>query len=737
MHDLVEKAVAGADVASLVREVFTGPLAALGFEPREGQIRLSETVGRSIDAGGWALAEAPCGSGKGAAYLVPGILGVLQARARWEEVKRQAKAAGQDPPPPPQMVITTANISLQRQLIHKDIPAICRALGVDDVVDAVLLKGRNNYLCRDQLETQAQVHMQADAQRSEVERLLAWSQQTKTGDREDLPFQVSGKAWSACSVMARDCAGKDCRFYPVSTEHRCFAEIARDGYKRAHILVCNHHLLTVLPKPFPNVVLLAVDEAHELEEAIRSTQGMEIRETHAAHHGKRIGKYVNRLAEVCQKRVEELHAEMVAAWQRGADRNTTEIELSPGWMEGSREIDREYLAPLLQASLAIAQEVEGMRARGEREEAGRAYRYAKQLAAFYGKCVSILECEPFEDLQGADLDAPWAFWLEKDHRGRVKACAAPADVAGSVWWLQRCYPRAVLTSATLATAGSFGPMRLSYGLEEPGRPAAEDADGYQLSGPGPREELVLPSPYPLEQMGVCVVPDGPSPKEREWRAWAAEQAVAAIAQAQGRTLVLCTSNASVRAITERARTELPHLPIRAQGEAGRSELQEWFAAEDAHTLVASRSFFQGIDVQGEALSCVVIDRLPFAVPDHPLERAVCKLLMDRAGKGSGFTLRSLPEACKALAQASGRLIRSQTDRGALVILDGRLRWRNHTGRTLRKAIPPFPLSREIEDVGRMLRGENLGRTVRRAVPVTGRSLRRGGRRKIRSRTRDE
>jgi ATP-dependent DNA helicase DinG len=226
-------------------------------------------------------------------------------------------------------------------------------------------------------------------------------------------------------------------------------------------------------------------------------------------------------------------------------------------------------------------------------------------------------------------------------------------------------------------------------------------------------------------MGVLVVPAGPQPKEAGWLDWASERAAEAVLAADGRTLVLCSSIASMRRLGEAVRRVWPN--TRIQGEAGRSELRTWFRDDVSGVLVASRSFFQGLDIAGEACSCVVIDRAPFSVPDDPLEKAVCDLLIQRNPGGDAFSLRSLPQACMVLAQAAGRLIRSRSDRGAVVVLDNRVLWNNPMGRSLKASLPPFPVSAEVEDVRRVLSGEAMAGAVVRGGGITAaRKARRAG-----------
>jgi Rad3-related DNA helicase len=229
--------------------------------------------------------------------------------------------------------------------------------------------------------------------------------------------------------------------------------------------------------------------------------------------------------------------------------------------------------------------------------------------------------------------------------------------------------------------------------------------------PAPSYERRLPSPYPLAQMGVLVVPDGPPPNDARWAEWSTRQVVQAVRQSGGGALVLSTSNAAMKRYADALRAEERWTVIR-QGEQGRAKTIAAFKEDEDSVLVGTRSFFQGLDVQGRSCRLVVIDRIPFASPEDPLENAIGRLLVERAvatdpqaQAANAWMLRNVPEASMVLVQGIGRLIRSQSDRGAVVLLDNRILYSGPGWRILRAAMPPFPLSRRIADVGRVLSGE--------------------------------
>lgn len=692
--ELLEECRTGSmTVEELTDAVFSedGPLVAAGFELRDGQRRLALMVARLIDSGGWSAAEAPTGSGKGLAYLIPGILGRVRFRQRDEVAYATAVARykrGELVKEPKerhrQLVVTTANIALQDQLVKKDVPGVSKALGFD--VSCALLKSRSNYICLSRLED---LELIKDP---DVERLAKWARKDGcSGDREDIPFDP-GAAWYRLSVDSGNCHKKACPHVG-----KCFSEQARLRAMASDVLVTNHYFVAARPIAFDSV-LIAVDEAHKLEDAVRGVRSGEVRGGQARHHSGNVAKAIRNatLAETMVGRpisnlCDELGAYHSAQGGKGS------VPLYPGWTNLTAED-----FGTVRAAAGRLKEASGDATDPEVVE--RLKLQSLSLLALYDRCLALVSATPTEAMK-MTADGPWAFWVETDKRGNPVGKAAPADVSGPVSELQKLYPSAALVSATLAVDGKMDSMSLSLGLGQIADPLVE--------------ALVLPSPFPLEEMGAVIVPDGPSPKERGWHTWAEEIVANVVWESKGRALVLCTSLYQMRRYGERLKHSCSY-PVRVQGEAGRSELRKWFMETTHGVLVGSRSFYEGLDVVGESLSCVVIDRVPFQVPGDPLEDAVCELLVERAGGGSSFFIRSLPLAATALKQAVGRLIRSRADRGAVVCLDTRILGGSEMGRVLRSSLPPFPISRSVSDVGRAIRGEPLESTFEIAKPAKAR-----------------
>lgn len=701
-----------------------GPLVAQGFEVRESQRSLALAVARAIDAESgpaWVLGEAPCGTGKGIAYLVPGIIAALRQERLWLNGERPEGQAGFR-----KLVVSTANIALQSQLVNKDVPGVAAILGVE--VRCALYKGRNNFLCKERLQEQAGGLITDQG----VRRLVDWARRPDcSGDREDLQWDP-GAAWARVSVGSDECHGRKCRYYRADDpQHLCFAERSRAGMSRAHVVIVNHYLLTLSPKPIPSV-FLAVDEGHELEDCMRKAASSSIGQRSAAWIAARVQTLLgpDRARDV-QAPLEDLFQ---ALGDYMDDREAAYTEpLHEGWSAGTFDPD------LLLSIRKVADDVARLsRQATDENEGGKLDKLADTIDQLYLKAATIAMGKPSGEMSNGD-PAAWAVWGEirqdRDQRGNktrtLTGHMAPADVSARFQALQRAYPKAVLTSATLAVDGGFTYVCNMLGMGSLGQPpefadvVIQMADNpaetktvrRQIKAAGPVEELILPSPYNLSKMGALIVPsDVMNPKDGRWAAWAAEKVVEVVGLAQGRTLVLASSTRQMQAYGSKLEQSSPY-PVRVQGSAGRTELIRWFTETTNGVLVATRSFFQGLDVKGESLSCVVIDRVPFDPPGDPLEEAVGELVASRVG-GNPFSVRSLPRTCMVLAQAAGRLIRAQADRGVVVCLDAKV-VTGGMASVLRRSFTGLPLSRDMGDVTRVIAGAGVA-----AAPLRAGSIRR-------------
>lgn len=713
-----------------------GPIRSQGFEVRPAQRELALAAARRIDTrSGWAIGEAPCGTGKGMAYLIPGIIAAVRAEIAWGAGERPEGEGSFR-----KLVVSTANIALQGQLVNKDIPAVAKLLGVE--VRASLWKGRNNYLCLERVEEAA---MSLGFGDRSVHRLVDWTKEPGcSGDKEDLTWDP-GFAWSKLSVGSDECHGKKCPHYRPGQGQGapalCFAERARVGVMRAHVVIVNHHLLAV-QRPIP-AVLLAVDEAHELESCMRSAVSGSVTERGASSLASRVEKVLG--PEEAQKVREPLeHLFLTIGAFLDAANARYSHPIPKDWHRGT--FATESLEGLRTVAKALGK---AARQATDENEAGKIEILADKVENLYVRAWTLAAGEAHPSL-GGSAESPWAVWAdvkneENQKTGRrerkITGQMAPADVSHFTMAMQRAYPAALLTSATLVVDRKFDYARDTLGLGKLGAPAefaevevpdplggegATRKERRQVAAAGPVEELALPSPYPLETMGVLVVPaDCPNPKAPGWEEYAIRAVREIVRLAQGRTLVLASSWKMMEkygaALT--CSSDQPY-PVRVQGQSGRNELIRWFKEETHGVLVGTRSFFQGLDVQGESCSCVVIDRVPFDPPGDPLEEAVGAMMEARLKRpGAAFYLRSLPKTCMVLAQGAGRLIRSQTDRGVVVCLDSKVTTGGMAD-TLRASFPPFPISRSLADVANLLEGRPLeGRPV---APVASTRITRRG-----------
>jgi ATP-dependent DNA helicase DinG len=710
--ELLDLINAGAPVSEMVERVFArgGPLELAGLGYRPQQHDLARAIARRIDAGdGWSMAEAPCGTGKSAAYLIPGILATLRARAAWTPDPLARRVV------PPRMVASTANIALQSQIVEKDVPMVAALLGIR--VRVGLLKGRSNYTCVARLNEALTVRF-ASANIAEIDRLAEYLAVTPgaVGDKDSLPFAMSGGAWARVSTDSEGCAGIGCvHFGPAEGHPPCYAEEAKKSAIGAEVLVVNHHLLAIAGASLGPGTLLAVDEAHALEDALRGAQTREIRKGQA-HHVARLCRpiYGGQALQVVGEPIARL-VEAAATWLRTTGSGQGRRPLPKGWASASG-ITEATFSPLLQAKVALDMLAKGQDGTDEGvRAAARAEKAAEAIASVHERCVALATGEP-SIAEQEQAPGPWAMWAESDGDGATLGYC-PADVSRSVLRLQRTFRAGALVSATL----DFDAATIALGMiNDPPAPGAPDPR--PTATVKPVETLAVASPFPLAALGVLVVPRGPGPKAPEWSDWAADQTVDAVRLAGGGALVLCSSRRQMDEMVGALRGARLPWTILAQGEAGRGDLRDRFKADRDSILVGTKSFFEGLDVQGDACRLVVIDKLPFDPPGDPVEDAVGALASERANGASPFMVRALPRACALLAQAAGRLIRSATDRGALVVLDQRVLQNSSIGAAARRALPPFPVSRDLADVGRHLAGQRLTLApLQRPVVVNGRA----------------
>jgi len=622
----------------------------LGGSERSGQIEMAAAVARAFDTGEHLAVQAGTGTGKSLAYLVPAI----------------ARAVDTDEP----VVVSTATIALQRQLVDRDLPRLADSLAdtLPRAPQFALLKGRGNYLCLNKIHNGSVTEpddrpqeelfepMAATALGRDVQRLIAWSSTTDTGDRDELTPGVPERSWSQVSVSARECIGvARC---PFGTD--CFAEKARDKAGHADVVVTNHALLAIDAMTdaavLPEHELLVVDEAHELVDRVTGVATAELSATSLGIAHRRVSRLIN--PELAQ-RLEAATATLSSAIH----------DATPGRIDVLDDEMTTYLTALRDAASkarsAIDTAPSDPKAASARAEAVTA------LSDISDTATRILS-----SFVPAISDRTDVVWLDhEDNRGSIRAVVrvAPLSVAGLLRGRLFEHTTAVLTSATLTIGGTFEAMASAWGL------AGEDDVKWR--------GLDVGSPFEHAKSGILYVAAHLPPPGRDGTGSAEQldEIAALITAAGGRTLGLFSSMRAAKAAAEIMRERLD-TPVLCQGEDTTSALVQRFADDAETSLFGTLSLWQGVDVPGPSLSLVLIDRIPFPRPDDPLLTARQRAVAARGG--NGFMTVAASHAALLLAQGAGRLLRRVDDRGVVAVLDSRMATARYGG-YLRASLPPF------------------------------------------------
>jgi len=651
-----------------VLELLDAAVTAVGGTRRDGQDAMAQAVRRSIVSGEHLAVQAGTGTGKSLAYLVPAIR---------HAVERDTT-----------VVVSTATIALQRQLVDRDLPRLAKALKplLGRAPTFAILKGRRNYLCLHKLHGNGDDVDESDqlfdpfaisALGRTVKRIHEWSSDTATGDRDELVPGVPESAWRQVSVSARECLGASrC---PVGDD--CFAEKARAEAGRADVVVTNHALLAIDAlegRPvLPEHDVVIVDEAHELVDRITGVATAELTTSAVTAAARRCGKLVDQA--VADRLVEA-----------GEGLALVLEDLPPGRWESLPRAAAGVLTAVRDAAVSCKQSLGGERREDPEGAAGRKVAQAS-LDEVADTAFRLLNA--FDEPDAARRrDVVWLAEQGPDTARHRALRAAPLQVGGLL--RERLFGRStvILTSATLTLGGTFDALARQWGLP-PEKPAEATSDDGE-TGHGPVQDPEAPrwsgldvgSPFQHAKSGILYVAKRLPPPGRDGLPPAYLDEIAGLVEAAGgRTLGLFSSMRAAKQATEALRDRLD-TPLLCQGDDATMLLVKRFAEDEATSLFGTLSLWQGVDVPGPSLSCVIIDRIPFPRPDDPLVAARQRAADSRGG--NGFLTVSATHAALLLAQGAGRLLRGTGDRGVVAVLDPRLATARYGG-FLRASLPPF------------------------------------------------
>jgi ATP-dependent DNA helicase DinG len=642
------------------------------YEYRPGQIQMAEAVLRAFEERHHLLVEAGTGTGKTLAYLVPAVAAALGRGSR--------------------VVISTGTKNLQEQLMEKDIPFLQRVL--PRKFTAAYMKGRGNYACLQRIkraETSPVLDGLEDV--DYFDQVRRWARESTVGDRAELtqlPENLS--FWRHIDARSETCLGQKCPDYDP-----CFITRMRQRAQDADIIIVNHHLFFAdlalrggdYGQVIPDYGAVVFDEAHQIEDVAAEYFGFQVSSYQVEDLLRDLSTLpitdvdTNKELTRSAARVSRFADNFWLGFREGRGEEGRGPVL-PGTFARQKPNGEIEPTPLGQAYLALDGALERMETtldalRDKPPEVDSLLRRVRELRF------------QMEFIVAGD-DRRYVYWLERRGRGLFLR-ASPIDVSALLQ--DKLFDRTetvVLTSATLASAGSFSFIRRRLGLAAAPDVAAADANSDKV------DELIAPSGYDYRRQAVLYLPPRmPDPRAPQWAEAAACEVVRLLQVTRGRAFVLSTSLSGMRALYERVAPQI-NFPCLVQGTASKSYLLEQFRATPNAVLFATASFWQGVDVRGEALSCVIIDKLPFAVPTDPVVAARQRFIEDAGG--SSFYEYSVPQAIITLKQGVGRLIRSATDRGVLSVLDPRLRTAGY-GRLFLQSLPPCRVTSDIDEVARV------------------------------------
>jgi len=618
-----------------------------GFQPRQGQLSMARAIETAISQHTHLVAEAGTGTGKTFAYLIPAILSGKKT------------------------IISTGTRNLQDQIFEKDFPLIRNVLNVP--VQGAVLKGRSNYLCLYRLD-QAQMQTtsfdkESDAELAEIER---WSNQTIDGDIAEVTSVAEDSfVWQQVTSTADNCLGQEC---PMISE--CFPLMARKKAQEVDVLIVNHHLLCAdwslkddgFGQLLPEAELIIIDEAHQLIDTASRFLGVSVSARQILSLLSDVSSEQLKLAADMPSLIDLTH--VINEDIREMRKLLPEQSIKGSWDE------LEQLKDFLHALDCLIDRIEQL-FKVLTEVAVR----SKGLEACWKRCEDVLlRLRLFANQDTSD----WIQWFETFHRTFTfnrtpldisKAFASFAFTSDASW---------VFTSATLSVNNKFDFFTQRLGLQE-------------------AETGLWESPFDFVHQSLMYVPTGmPEPRDYNYTATMIEKVIPVLEASEGRAFILFTSH---KALQEAANILLAetNFKLLVQGDLPKQQMLESFRRSERAVLLGTASFWEGVDVRGEALSCVIIDKLPFASPGDPVTKARLEYMTDNGQ--SPFSEFQLPSAALTLKQGAGRLIRDIEDKGVLVLCDPRLSSKGY-GKVFIQSLPAMPITQDINDVNRFFRRIN-------------------------------
>ncbi|MCQ8896235.1 ATP-dependent DNA helicase [Limnobacter humi] len=652
------------DFSSDVLDAFspTGALAKRlpGFSARAAQLEMAQAVSQVIQSPGALVVEAGTGTGKTFAYLVPALL----------SGKR--------------VLLSTATKTLQDQLFAKDLPLVREALGVP--VNIALLKGRQNYVCHFHLERALrEARLPSPREVDHLQKVKLFLGRTQSGDKADCSgVPEDSPVWSWVTSNKDNCLGSEC---PNAAE--CFVNKARREALDAEVVVVNHHLFLAdlalredgVAELLPASDVVVFDEAHQLPDIATNLLGQAVSTTQCLEFLRDV---------LIEGRSSSADAGDWDAVLRPLETQLKEIRRLVGVeIDSARYTRAQFLAlPKVAAvcdqfALGLESLVEMISPLSPRSEA-----WVKLMSRASDLC---LRWQNWFSGAAGEQSADSVKWVSISHHA-VQFCDSPLDVSNAFAKLYAEQRKSwIFTSATLSVKDSLRHFNLQVGLDD-------------------CAQLLLPSPFDYESQALLCVPDDlPFPNESQFSLKLVNSLWPLLQASDGGVFFLCTSHRAVKLVGEtlRQRIEEQSLPwtLMVQGEASRGELLEQFRQQDKPVLVGAASFWEGVDIRGDGLRLVIIDKLPFAPPDDPVFQAKSELIENRGG--NAFQELSVPDAAIALKQGAGRLIRDERDWGVLVIGDRRLVEKGY-GKLLWRSLPPFRRTRDLATAVEFMQHQRQG-----------------------------